>query len=305
VEVEIFTKDWFGKLWRPEQKSNGEDNGQVTIIGGSQLFHGAPILSLKAASRIVDMVFFATPEQSVGRVAEGLKSKLLSFIWIPWEEVRDYVQKSDAILIGPGFMRFRSEKTTHGEREHVCDEACMLTSKITYDLLRDFPNKRWVIDAGSLQVARPGWIPKGAVLTPNGKELVALFSEDFPEILDFKPPVSGHLLNPKFQELVQKISEKYECTMVVKGPSSLVCGEGRCVVVNGGNAGLTKGGSGDVQAGLTTALLAKNDPLLSASAAAFMVKAAGDALYERVGTFYNTDDLADKVFSTYSLTIQK
>ena len=35
---------------------------QITIIGGSDLFHGAPILALKTASRIVDMVFFTSPD---------------------------------------------------------------------------------------------------------------------------------------------------------------------------------------------------------------------------------------------------
>ena len=102
-------------LYKPAQESKGEDNGQVTIIGGSSLFHGAPLLSLKVASRLVDMVFFATPEPSVGCVAELIKSKLYSFIWIPWKEVGAYVEKSDATLIGPGFMRYEKE----GKKEHI------------------------------------------------------------------------------------------------------------------------------------------------------------------------------------------
>ncbi|KKR63507.1 MAG: hypothetical protein UU03_C0003G0014 [Candidatus Woesebacteria bacterium GW2011_GWA1_40_45] len=115
------------KLYKPYKDSSGEDNGQVTIIGGSSLFHGAPLLALKVASRIVDMVFFTSPEPSVGGVAEKIKSKLLSFIWIPWDEIENYIEKSDAILIGPGFLRFRSEKVPHGERHHICDEACVTT----------------------------------------------------------------------------------------------------------------------------------------------------------------------------------
>src|SRR4030065_1868546 len=104
----VFDISQLKDLYKPSKSSKGEDNGQVTIIGGSSLFHGAPILALKSASRIVDMVFFATPEKSVGMVAEQLKSKLLSFIWVPWEEAENYITKSDAVLIGPGFMRFAS-----------------------------------------------------------------------------------------------------------------------------------------------------------------------------------------------------
>src|SRR5438132_1066559 len=128
--MEKFNQADLKKLFKPASGSFGEENGQVTIIGGSTLFHGAPIFALKTASRIVDMVFFATPEKSVGRVAEAAKSKLNSFIWVPWEETEKYIEKSDAVLIGPGFLRFKSEHMPHGERYNVCDEACMLTREI-------------------------------------------------------------------------------------------------------------------------------------------------------------------------------
>jgi len=35
----------------------------------SRLFHGAPLLSLKIASRLNKMVFFSSPEPSLGKVA--------------------------------------------------------------------------------------------------------------------------------------------------------------------------------------------------------------------------------------------
>ena len=264
------------KLFRPAHESAGEDNGQVTIIGGSSLFHGAPLLALKAASRIVDMVFFASPEPSVGRIAEQIKSTLSSFIWVPWEETEEYIQKSDAILIGPGFMRFRSEKVPHGERSHVCDEACRLTTDITEKLLKKFPQKKWVIDAGSLQAMEASWIPKGAIVTPNNKEYELLFGD-----MD-----------------TQAAAEKYSCTIVRKGPKTVVCSQDGCVHISNGNAGLTKGGTGDVLAGLTVALFAKNDAFLSASAASYLAKAAADKLYEKVGTNYNSDDLAQELPET-------
>jgi len=263
-------------LYQPPSSSNGEDNGQVTIVGGSRLFHGAPLFSLIVASRIVDMVFFASPDPSVGKVAEQIKSKLFSFIWMPFAEVEDYIQKSDAILIGPGFMRFREEKNNHHTDSDECDEACQLTTKITKSLLQKFPDKRWVIDAGSLQVMKPEWIPANAILTPNQKEFKMLFDDLAPEAA----------------------AKKYNCTIVLKGPKTIVVSPNQSVVVKGGNAGMTKGGTGDVQAGLTVALLAKNDPFLSASAASFLVKAAADELYQKVGPNYNADDLATQIPQT-------
>lgn len=271
--MQIFDARELKRLHKPAHESSGEDNGQVTIIGGSSLFHGAPLLSLKIASRIVDMVFFASPEPSVGRIAEKIKSKLYSFIWVPWDEVEVYVEKSDAVLIGPGFLRFRSEKVPHGERLHVCDEACRQTRDISERLLKKFPDKRWVIDAGSLQTIDPEWLPKNTIVTPNKREYQILFG-------DMEP---------------MEAARKHDCIIIVKGPTAYVVSPTDIVEIRNGNPGLTKGGTGDLLAGLTVALFAKNDAFLSASAASYVTKAAADELYKKVGTNYNADELTDKV----------
>jgi len=264
------------RLYKAAPDSAGEDNGQVSIIGGSSLFHGAPLLCLRVASRVVDMVFFASPEVSVGKVAEQAKARLFSFIWAPWGEVDEYIEKSDAVLIGPGFMRYRSEKTPEKRRNHEHDLVAKQSRDITERLLTKFPNKKWVIDAGSLQVMDASWIPSGAVLTPNDKEYAMLFG------------------NLKTEEVAQK----YHCIIIRKGPVARVCSGDECVDIKGGNAGLTKGGTGDVVAGLTVALLANNDAFLAAQAASFVAKAAADRLYQKVGPHFNADDLAEAIPQT-------
>jgi NAD(P)H-hydrate epimerase len=274
--VEKFDEDILKSLYKPKPDSEGEDNGQVTIVGGSSLFHGAPLLSLKVASRVVDMVFFATPEKSIGYVAEKIKGYLSSFIWIPWEEVIEYVKKSEAILIGPGFMRFKSESVPHGERNHFCDEACQRSMEYTKLLLDRFPDKKWVIDAGSLQVIDPKWIPEKAILTPNKKEYKLVFGKESPH----------------------EMAKKHNCIIVYKDRKTHIYSPDKCIELGGGNPGMTKGGTGDVLAGLTVALLAKNEPFIAATCASYTVKAAADMLYERVGTNYNADDLAEQVPKT-------
>jgi len=280
--IKTFDKSELKKLFKPKEKSSGEDNGQITVIGGSKLFHGAPLYTLKIASRIVDMVFFATPEKSVGYVAENLKSKLLSFIWVPWEDLEAYVAKSDAILIGPGLMRYGKEnqnsriKVQNGN----FDNDGKLTRDITKNLLKKFPNKKWVIDAGSLQVMEAEWIPEGSILTPNKKEFEMLFKSDFTN------------------EQVVVNAKKYNCLIVAKGPETLVATPTDAVLIKGGNAGMTKGGTGDILAGLIVALLAKNKSFLAACAASFVEKSAADKLYEKVGTNYNADDLSSKIPET-------
>ncbi|PIS13914.1 hypothetical protein COT65_01585 [Candidatus Shapirobacteria bacterium CG09_land_8_20_14_0_10_47_13] len=264
--MQEFNPSSLRQLFRPGQNSSKEDNGQVTIIGGSSLFHGAPLLALKTASRIVDMVFFASPELGMAKVATELKSRLSAFILVPWKEIDNYLAKSEAVLIGPGLMRY------HRESKDECDKACQLTKKVTETLLTKFPQKQWVIDGGSLQVMDPEFIPKSAIITPNKKEYRMLFGEQSPETM----------------------AKKYRCLIVAKGVETLVYSPTECVSVKGGNAGLTKGGTGDVLAGLTVALAAKNPPFLAACAASYLVKKAADELYGKVGFAYNADDLADK-----------
>ncbi len=259
--MEIFDGKDLRKLFIPKSDSSKGDNGQVTIIGGSRLFHGAPLLALTTASRIVDMVYFATPEKSVGEIANQIKTKLFSFIWIPWEETDEYIKKSDAILIGSGMLRYG--KKHEGE----------ITKEITQKFLTKFPDKKWVVDAGSLQTMDPSLIPSNSILTPNQKEYKMLFREDDP----------------------RSVARKYSCIIVIKGPVTYVYGSGRSVEIIGGNPGLTKGGTGDVQAGLTVALLAKNDPFLAAASAAFIIKKAADDLFKKVGTVFNSDDLANQI----------
>ena len=272
-----FNEELLKNLFRPEGKSK---NGQITIIGGSTLFHGAPLLALMTASRIVDMTFFSSPEPSLGEIANDLKSKLFSFIWVPWEEVDDYVEKSDVALIGPGFMRYRTEKNENINPEGS-DAASEFTREVTYRMLDKFPDKKWVIDAGALQVITKDRIPKNAILTPNTKEYKSLFGD---------------------MEIVTA-SKVYDCTIVLKDITDTVCSKGESVVVDGGNAGMAKGGTGDTMAGLVASLFAKNDPFLAATAASFINKKAADELFKIQGPFFNAEDLANtipKVLNIYT-----
>jgi len=241
--MDEFRQEQMQDLYKSAADSDGEDNGQITIIGGSDLFHGAPILALKAASKIVDMVFFSSPEEYFKDISAYLKSEVSSFIWVPWEEVGKYIQKSDACLIGPGFKRYSSEGLVEK------DEAYRKTRDITQDLLTSYKDAKWVIDAGSLQVMDADWIPENAILTPNKKEYEMLFAESD----------------------IQEIAKKHNCNVVLKDVETLVCSPEQCKIIKGGNAGLTKGGTGDVLAGLTTALLAKNKPFLASCAAPLLL----------------------------------
>ncbi|KKU64801.1 MAG: hypothetical protein UX86_C0004G0001, partial [Candidatus Amesbacteria bacterium GW2011_GWC1_47_15] len=222
----------------------------------------------------------ATPEEDRTTANKArLFSKLKSVIWIPRSELDKFILKSDAVLIGPGMMRYAREGQA-GEGG-VYDDAGTETKMLTHYLLGKHPDKRWVIDGGSLQVMDADRIPKGAILTPNKREMQLL---------------SGEGSEVRYLE---EMAKKYSCVIVGKGAVGYATDGQTTYEITGGNAGLTKGGTGDVLAGVIAGLAAKNEPLLAAAAGTYLVKKTAESLFERVGYAYNADDLAENVFEVY------
>jgi NAD(P)H-hydrate epimerase len=67
------------------------------------------------------------------------------------------------------------------------------------------------------------------------------------------------------------------------------------IYIKGGNAGMTKGGTGDVLAGLLAALYCKNSALTSTIVASYINKKTGDFLFEKVGPNFNASDLVENI----------
>jgi NAD(P)H-hydrate epimerase len=279
--VSDFDKRVFHDLWRPDLNSGKFSMGQVTIVGGSSLFHGAPILALRLASRCVGMVYWAAPETEK-EVADILKAGLSSFIWVSRDDLKDYIKKSDAVLVGPGLMR------NHRESDGVvCDIEGRRTRELTLSVFAMAREKKLVVDGGSLQVVEVDDIPKGAVITPNRKEYEMLFRET---------------LSDDEGELVDQIMRKaraYSLTILHKGKVSVISNGEKVVKVYGGSLGMVKGGTGDVIAGLVVGLLAKNEVMVAVSAASFLVNLAAERLENRQGVMFNADDLALEVTRVY------
>ena len=260
-----FDKNDLKKLYIPASDSHKGQNGKVLIIAGSRLFHAASLWPLKVASRIVDMVYYCSVPQNNEVVAKA-KEEFRDGIIVPRDKVDDYINDADCILIGPGMPR--------KDGEEVGDDD---TKELTEKLLQKYKDKKWVVDGGSLQVMDLDFIPTNSILTPHPKEFEMLFQE--------KPTT----------ENVGKMAKKYNCVVLVKGEKDIVASPDELVEISGGNAGMTKGGTGDVLAGLVASLYCKNDAFLSAKCASYINKKAGESLAKRVGLYFNSSDLADEI----------
>lgn len=270
-----FNKAELKKLFIPHPSSHKGQNGKLLIIGGSHLFHAASLWALKVASRIVDMVYYASVAEN-NEIVQKFKEEFRDGIVVPRGKMDGYMQEADAVLIGPGMPRPDGQEASDDD-----------TRELTVSLFKRYPNKQWIVDGGSLQVVRPEELPKGAILTPHHKEFTMLFG------VQAKP------------EHVEQMAKHYGVIIVSKEEEDIVCSASHCLRISGGNAGMTKGGTGDALAGLIAALATKNDPFLAASAGSYLNKKAGESLSKKVGLYFNTSDLVDEIPRVMRLELQQ
>lgn len=238
----------------PAESSHKGLNGKLLIVGGSQLFHAASKWSLDVASNFVDMVFYSSVPENNSLLREA-KSQFWNGIVVPRETVNQFAEEADAVLIGPGMTRTEDTKATVDA------------------LLAQFPHKKWVVDAGALQMVDPHLLTSSCIVTPHQRELEALLSKQVTEA-----------------ELLSR-----GVTILAKGRVDEVCWGNECVRIEGGNAGMTKGGTGDVLAGLVAALYCLHDAPTAAIIGSYVNKRAGEMLAEQVGPFFNASALVGAV----------
>lgn len=323
--MRIFDKEDLLKLYRPPNNSHKGQNGRVLVIGGSKLFHSSIFWSADVASRWVDLVHFTSPANENNDVVRTkIKAGFWSGIVVDWGDVDSYVEEDDCILIGPGMTRSTevnlktedpSTAKNHTDSWHAQDDKSDLeslsdlsnsdmtetdnTREIVNRLLRKYPDKKWVVDGGALQEVDPKLLNGNMIVTPHHGEWERLVSKitnnQTPNIKQFQ------IINNQIQNVTQTLGEFSrgfdDVTILLKnveGMDVVVKGD-EVMAVEGGNEGLTKGGTGDVLAGLTAAFFCKNESVLAASAASYVVKKAADELYRERGTFYNAGDLVEAV----------
>jgi NAD(P)H-hydrate epimerase len=251
-------------LYTPPKDSRKGDNGRLLIVGGSRDYHGAPMFALLAARRFVDLLYFLPAEKD---------SFLISAVkTIPEAIVVDsYASpairgKIDCVLYGIGLGDAKPPLPKPGKTETQ--------------------NLQLVIDGDGLKRVK-GKIPKGAILTPHENEFKMLFG------------MEGSERN------VLEMAKRHGCVILKKGPVDIIA-DGRPAAGNGKletnrihNQGMTKGGTGDVLAGLVVALACKNDAFTAAVAGTRINGNAGNMLKKRFGYNYCASDLAEMLAESY------
>ena len=99
---------------------------------------------------------------------------------------------------------------------------------------------------------------------------------------------------PGTKKNVEAIAKKNKCIIVKKDPKADIITDGKKTVLNKVHSrGMTKGGSGDVLAGLIAAFACKSDPFTAAVAGTYLNGYTGKLLEKKYGYNFCSSDLAD------------
>ena len=262
---------------RSKQTSHKGDNGTVLIIGGGP-FTGAPALAGMAALRTgVDLVFIATPARSWQTIASfspdlivrDLHADVLTSGDMP--TIRELVMKCSTVLIGPGL----------GTAKETMDAIIKI---IEFTIAK---KKALVIDADAIPALskhRALLQNSRTVITPHKTEFKHLTGTELPDDLQQR------------QSLLKSWAKQLGITFLLKGPVDIISDGDRLKLNSIHNEAMTVGGTGDVLAGITSALLAKGlSPYDAARIAAFLNGAAGNQAFESLSYGMTASDVINSI----------
>jgi ADP-dependent NAD(P)H-hydrate dehydratase / NAD(P)H-hydrate epimerase len=266
TEIIPSLRDIQGLLPQRPRTAHKGTMGKVLVIAGSLGFSGAAILSSKAVLRSgAGLVSLATIQSLAGLI----DVTNLEIMTIPLAEtssgtiasratalLSEIIPRMDAVLIGPGLSGNSST------------QKCIQT--LLQFISRQHPRIRVVLDADGLKILKHSLWPfkQPLIITPHLGELAALLDQPVRE-------VERHTMRYAFLA-----AERFHAVVVAKAHRTLIVkpGSHRYYVVENGNAGMAKGGSGDVLAGLITGLWVSSrlSPVAAATAAAYIHAVAGN-----------------------------
>jgi len=283
------------KLPKRKKSSKKGDNGSVLIVGGSKDFIGAVALAGLAALRSgVDGAHIAAPEKvawAINTLSPDLVTIKLKGDYFSVKHVNtlsNLAKTRDGVLIGNG-VGIKKE-----------------TKNFVKKLIKKIKNPK-VIDADGIKALSSSDL-ENSIITPHIKEL-----QIFMENSEINNSIIKNIVNEKNLERkalmirkainflgIKKNNKSFfdnNNIILLKGPIDMIITKDDIYFNKTGNAGMSKGGTGDVLAGLAAGFLAQNLSLLqSAINAVYFNGLIGDILLKKKKGFtYLASDIVEEI----------
>lgn len=265
------------KKFIPPRKQNSRkgDNGKVLVVGGSYMYHGAPILASLAALRSgTDLVYTCVPKI----ITASVRAISPNLIVIPMVDAKLTRGAANKLL---GQTPNDLDSATIGMGLSIPDEEAL---KLLVKSLAS-QDVRISLDASALVSYILPFLPqKNIVLTPHVGEFKRTF---------------GIMPSSSIKErtaIVEKFAKEHSVTILLKGSTDVISNGNRTFVNPKNLASMTVGGTGDVLSGLVAGLLARNrNTLESAAAASYINGMAGRMAQKKNGLHIMATDLIDNI----------
>lgn len=251
----------------PDRDKNAHKGnfGKILLLCGSRGYTGAAALAAMGALRSgAGLVFLGVPESIYAIEAVKLNEPVV--FPLPEQDgklsaeaieiIREKIVHMDAVLIGPGLGQSAG------------------TLQVVQAVL-EMAHCPVVLDADGINVmAAHRDILRGrtrpTILTPHDGEFIRL----------------GGVLDGDRVDAAVNLARTLECIVLLKGHATVITDGARVYRNSTGNPGMAVGGSGDVLAGMITALLGQGlEPLEAAACAAWLHGAAGDLCASQLGQY--------------------
>lgn len=268
-----------------KRRSHKGTYGKLSLLCGSASMCGAAVLATKAALRSgIGLAHVLTDPSNRSILQSAVPEAIVSVYGSPSEAVSH--AQGDGLVLGCGLSTaedaqeiLRAILNAHKEK---------LPTVMDADALNILAN-----DPSLWKTALLSSPDKQVVITPHPAEMARLCRCSVQEILQNLP------------ETALAFAQKHGITVVLKDAHTVIASpDGSCFVCTAGNAGMAKGGSGDVLAGLMGSLLVQCRNRLEgeltvaevAAASVYLHAAAGDLAACDLGEYgMLPSDLIDRI----------
>jgi len=259
-------------VWKdslPHSKPDGHkyDRG-VAVIYGAPKMTGATRLAARACARMgAGLVKVIAPTGTGDIYRSTLHEEIIVTDEADFDDLKD--SRITSFLMGPGcppdplYGKLFYKAMEQG-RDHI---------------------KGVVLDAGAFTVWASNPLEFRAI--SNGDVVVTPHEGEFGQ---FAAKLPDAFRSPEKVERAGKVAQALDCVVVLKGPQTVVAGEGETIVQDRPLPQLATGGTGDVLAGMITGLLAQGMDAKMAAAAAVWIHGEAAA---RFGAGLVSSDLPD------------
>ncbi len=275
--MEYITKDFVQNLIKPrKQETNKNHYGRVLAICGCMGYTGAAYFASQAAVRTGSgVITLAVPKAIYPILAGKLNEPVIrpitcdsngKFCLDSFDELYELASHADCVLIGCGLGR--------------SDELDKLVHKLVLSLSCPIVLDADGINAFSGHIDLLSKTKAQIVLTPHNGEFKRL-----------------SLLEPTIQNAMN-FSQNTNTIVLLKSHRTNVLNPSKCHFQNTtGNAGMAKGGSGDVLSGIILSLIGQGlSPFDAACAGAWIHGKSGDICAEKFGEYSMTpSDMLDNI----------